>query len=101
MKLGIEKKLKEFFNNLGPITATETVVEVRPPALTVAYVEESFAQVMPAVKQLGGTLSVDRVDIANGTVYLNFEGPPRLKKGIELILKDNMLVQHIIINNGE
>ena len=101
MKLGIEKKLKEYFNNLGPVTAVESVVEVEPPALTKEYVEESFAQVMPAVKQLGGVLSDDRVDAVNGTVYITFVGPPRLQKGIELILLDNERIRKVIMNDEQ
>ncbi len=98
MKLGIEKKLREYFPNLGRVTARE-VGEKPPVVLSVESLEESLSGVMPAVHALGGKLAILEVDAVKGVVKIQFKGPPRLKLGIEMVLKDNRLIKTIIMKD--
>jgi Fe-S cluster biogenesis protein NfuA len=97
MKMGIERVLKENFPNLGP------VVQVTPAAattgLTAEIVEKALEKVIPAIKAMGGTVTVGRVDSATGEVVLNYKGPARLKLGIQLVMKDVSLVKSVTIED--
>lgn len=94
MKMGVERVLKENFPNLGVISAITPLIEV--PALTIDAVNETLAKILPAVKGMGGTLSIENVDSNTGTVYIQFAGPERLKKGLEMVLRDSSLVKAVI-----
>ncbi len=102
MKMGIEKKLREYFPNLSTVTAAETSAsDSKARLLTVESLSEAMEGVMPAVVALGGTLVISRVDAAEGVVYIKFKGPPRLQRGVELVLKDNKLVKSIVVEPCE
>lgn len=98
MKMGIERVLNENFANLGP------VLQVSPVAanvgLTKEAVEKALEKVLPAIKAMGGMVSVDNVDSATGAVVLRFDGPARLKKGIQLVMADLSLVTSVIIEDS-
>lgn len=98
MKMGIERVLNENFANLGP------VLQVSPVAantgLTKEAVEKALEKVLPAIKAMGGMVSVGNVDSATGAVVLRFDGPARLKKGIQLVMADLSLVTSVIIEDS-
>jgi Fe-S cluster biogenesis protein NfuA len=69
---------------------------VPPPegAVNVADVDKGLAPLLPAIKGLGGSVEVVGVS-PDGSVELKFLGPERLKKGIEMALKDNKRITSI------
>jgi Fe-S cluster biogenesis protein NfuA len=92
MKMGIERVLKENFPNLGPVVQVVPVV-----GLSVSEVEKSLEKVLPAIKSMGGSVSIGSVDSETGEVTLRFKGPARLKVGIQLVVKDVALVKKVTI----
>jgi len=96
MKMGIERVLKENFSNLGPIVAVDPQSS---QLLTVEMVEESLSKILPAIKGLGGTVEVRSADKSTGTVVLGYKGPPKLRQGIELVLKDVSLIKTVVVND--
>ena len=92
--MGIERVLKENFSNLGPIIDVTNLEE--KISLTIEAVNNALQPVSPAIKAMGGNLNVNSVDGELGLVSLSFTGPPKLRHGIESILKDLELVKQII-----
>jgi len=88
MKMGIERVLRENFAGLGAVIAvsSEDETEESEKELTEAMVQQSLARVLPAVKAMGGRVEV--VSVTSKTVTLRYEGPVKLKQGVELVLKD-------------
>lgn len=111
MKMGIERVLKENFVNLGPVESVpleELSAELlqaiadgaMKPSLTMEKVADAMDQIMKAIKGLGGKVEVLSVNEAQlGEVRLKFEGPPRLKKGLELVLKDVTGVTSVVMES--
>ena len=101
MKMGIERVLKENFRALGEIIAVNGVAVTSDsiPLLTEAEVNEVLSKVLPAVKAMKGSVIVKEVDGQTGTVFIQFAGPSRLKKGLELVLKDNSLVKEVVFED--
>lgn len=94
MKMGIERVLHENFANLGP------VISVDPQSselLTVQMVEESLSKILPAIKGMGGSITVRSTDGSSGTVVLGYKGPAKLRQGIELVLKDIALIKNVVV----
>lgn len=101
MKFGIERRLQEAFNHsLSSIVAVNANDPSIPSALTVTSVEDELAKLLPAIEQLGGTIKVAHVDTANGTVYINYQGPDKLKNSIDMILKDIDSVEEVIFQHN-
>ena len=93
MKLGVERVLREKFPFLQTIEAISPPPS--PPALTPQAVLDSLAPVRQAVTGMGGAVDVRSVDADAGKVVLAFKGPPRLKQGISLILRELKAIQSI------
>ena len=93
MKMGIERVLKENFSNIQSIVA----VNQNPvkKVLTVEMIEELLSKLLPTIQRLGGTISIPSVDAEGGIPKVQFTGPDRLKKGVDLILKENELVKGV------
>ncbi len=93
MKMGIERVLKENFSNIQSIVA----VNQNPvkKVLTVEIIQELLSKLLPTIQRLGGTISIPSVDAERGIVKVQFTGPDRLKKGVDLILKENELVKGV------
>jgi Fe-S cluster biogenesis protein NfuA len=93
MKMGIERVLRERFVALGAIEAVEPASLT--PVLTVEAVAQAVEKILPAIQAMGGQLRITGVDSSTGSVEVRFSGPARLKKGVELVLRDNALVQQV------
>ena len=61
--------------------------------MSVADIEKKIDQLLPAIKGLGGSASVSAV--FGNVVQVKFSGPERLKKGIEMAIKDDKRVTGI------
>ena len=89
MKMGIERVLRENFDNLGAISSTSPVEgEPQVPILTADIIESTLANILPAIHGMGGSVEVKSVVSGTGEVSIVYKGPPRLRKGVELVLKD-------------
>jgi Fe-S cluster biogenesis protein NfuA len=93
MKMGIERILKENFKNLGSIIAVDPQ---EASQLTIEKLYQSIEKLLPAVKALGGSVEIVNVEQSTGEVRILFQGPERLKKGLDLVLKDNSLVKSVV-----
>uniref|UniRef100_A0A6S9QA72 NIF system FeS cluster assembly NifU C-terminal domain-containing protein n=2 Tax=Chrysotila carterae TaxID=13221 RepID=A0A6S9QA72_CHRCT len=99
MKMGIERVLREKFADIREVAAVEDdaedVTEGSDAAsgLDAEAVLGTLSQIMPAITGLGGSVEVVSVD--DGNVQLRYQGPPKIKFGIELALKDNALVKKV------
>ena len=91
MKMGIERVLNENFSNLTSVTN----IDESSTNLTTETVKEMLEKLLPAIQGLGGELEVLAVE-ENGSVILKFQGPARLKKGVELVLKDNKSIKTVV-----
>jgi Fe-S cluster biogenesis protein NfuA len=94
MKLGIDRILRENFTNLGQVIAIDPSKEKKD--LSIELINESLVKILPAIKSLGGNLEIRDTDQEKGIVYIRFSGPPRLKKGVESVIKDNPLVKSVV-----
>lgn len=99
MKMGVERVLKENFPYITDVEAVSTVVE--SSKITVDMISNVLGPVMPSISGLGGKISVISIEQETGTVTLKFEGPVRLKKGLELILKEVKEIKHIIFEENK
>lgn len=96
MKMGIERILKENFRDLGEVSAVDPA---EASILTLEQVSQAIEKLLPAIKGLGGSLRISKVDPPTGSVYVDFQGPDRLRKGIELVLKDVKHVKDVIFES--
>lgn len=90
MKMGIERVLRENFDNLGSISAMNLTEEdtSSEPLINTELIESTLQNILPAIQGMGGSVIVKSVDAANGDVTVVYKGPARLRKGVELVLKD-------------
>eukprot|EP00184_Porphyridium_aerugineum_P006478 CAMPEP_0184696592 /NCGR_PEP_ID=MMETSP0313-20130426/3829_1 /TAXON_ID=2792 /ORGANISM="Porphyridium aerugineum, Strain SAG 1380-2" /LENGTH=260 /DNA_ID=CAMNT_0027155241 /DNA_START=45 /DNA_END=827 /DNA_ORIENTATION=- len=91
MQLGIEKKLRERFGSqVGDVEAVEdpSLESLRQGIITAPMVDKILSEVRPAVMAMGGRVEVEMVQ--GNVVSLSYSGPPRLSKGVEMLLKDRI-----------
>lgn len=90
MKMGIERVLRENFDNLGSITALNLTEEGAPsePLIDTELIEGTLKNILPAIQGMGGSVNVKSVEPGSGEVTVIYKGPARLRKGVELVLKD-------------
>ena len=66
--------------------------------LTVDLVYEKLEALMPAITGLGGSIRV--VSAEGGVATLEFSGPPKIKYGIELALREQPLIEEIVFQEA-
>lgn len=96
MKMGIERILKE---NFPYVKSIEAVNGVAASDLSIEMIEKALTPVMPSISAMKGELKVTEVDPIAGIAKISFRGPPRLKQGLELILKDIKSLKQIIFSD--
>mmetsp|Transcript_2761 Transcript_2761/g.4851 ORF Transcript_2761/g.4851 Transcript_2761/m.4851 type:complete len:351 (+) Transcript_2761:49-1101(+) len=99
MKMGIERVLREKFGD-----ALGEVLQVDPDAdkdgegasdgLTMESVQAEVNRISQAIVAMGGVVRVVNVDPI-GEVEIEYRGPNRVKKGLELALLDVEYVKHV------
>lgn len=98
MKMGIERVLRENFDNLGAISSTSPEGEMpQVPAISKEIIESTLGNILPAIQGMGGSVEVKSVVPETGEVLIAYKGPPRLRKGVELVLKDIKGVRSITV----
>ena len=98
MKMGIERVLKENFYGLGEIKAVDNNSIIETSNLTEEMVTSALDKILPAVKGMGGYVEINSVDANSGIITITYKGPSKLKKGIELVLKDIKFVTSVVVN---
>ena len=100
-----ESKLTDMATNTNTMDKVEEIIEnlqnsikAATNVLTIEKVSESLENIMKAIKGLGGKIEILSVNENGniGQVKLKFQGSMRLKKGIELVLKDIPSVTSIV-----
>ena len=91
MKMGIERVLRENFPSLNEVISVTSAVPAGEQ-LTLEAVQDALKPILPAVKAMGGAVEVVAVDGTVGVVRVKYQGPSKLKQGVELVLKDLKLV---------
>ena len=98
MKMGIERVLKEMFGmKLGEVIQVdpdEGGEDGTPTELTLEAVQAEVNRISTAIVAMGGVVRVVNVDPV-GEVEIDFRGPNRVKKGLELALLDVEFVKHV------
>ena len=86
--------LNENFADLGEVVAVDPGPEAGASELSPDVVDAALEQIMPAIIGLGGKIEV--ISAEGDEVMLKYEGPPKIKFGIELALKDNPLIENVV-----
>jgi len=99
MKMGIERVLKEKFGmKLGEVIQVDPEEDSEdggtPTELTLDAVQAEVNRISTAIVAMGGVVRVVNVDPV-GEVEIDFRGPNRVKKGLELALLDVEFVKHV------
>lgn len=98
MKMGIERVLKEKFgskiNDVIQVDPDESLSEGKPTELTMEAVQAEVKRLSQAILAMGGVVNVISVDPI-GVVEIEFRGPNKVKKGLELALLDIEFVKHV------
>jgi Fe-S cluster biogenesis protein NfuA len=85
--MGIEKVLKENFDDLGQVIQVDGEEEV-PMELSTDMVMVEVNRIGPAIFAMGGQYELVGVNGETGSVELKFKGPNKLQQGLELALLD-------------
>ena len=99
MKMGVERVLRENFDNLGSISALSDEPQV--PTISKELIENTLANILPAIQGMGGSVEVKSVSSEAGEVVIAYNGPARLRKGVELVLKDIKGVVSVVVEVDE
>lgn len=99
MQMGIERVLKENFDNLGEVaqvTPKEEGVNGSENAneLTMEAVMKEVNRIKPAITAMGGQVDIVSVDPL-GVVEVKFRGANKVQQGLELALRDVKFVKHV------
>lgn len=98
MQMGIERVLREKFGErLGEVLQAEPEEEEgegKPKELTMGVVQAEVDRISTAIVAMGGVVRVVGVDPI-GVVEIDFRGPNRVRKGLELALLDVEFVKHV------
>jgi len=99
MQMGIERVLREKFEErLGEVIQVDLDNEDgdggKPTELTMEAVQVEVKRISQAITAMGGVVRVVSVDPI-GVVEIEFRGPNKVKKGLELALLDVEYVKHV------
>ena len=100
MQMGIERVLKEKFEErLGEVIQVQDDEDENeggnnPTELTMEAVQTEVKRMSQAITAMGGVVRVLSVDPI-GVVEIEFRGPNRVRKGLELALLDLEFVKHV------
>jgi len=99
MQLGIERVLKENFDNIGEVAQVELEMLEGgeggdPDELTMEAVMKEVNRIAPAITAMGGNMEVLSVDPV-GVVEVRFRGANKVQQGVELALLDVKYVKHV------
>lgn len=94
MQMGIERVLKENFDNLGQVLQVEEE-DGTPKELSFEMVAAEVNRINPAIMAMGGSVEIVSVDGESGVVKLKFNGAQKVRAGLELAIRDIDFVQEV------
>jgi len=96
MQMGIERVLKENFENIGEVAQVEAPELELGDAneLTMAAVMQEVNRISPAITAMGGVVEIVSIDPL-GVVEVRFRGANKVQQGLELALRDVKYVKHV------
>ncbi len=96
MQMGIERVLKENFENMGEVAQVEPPEDELQDAneLTMEAVQKEVNRISPAITAMGGVVEIVNVDPL-GVVEIRFRGANKVQQGLELALRDVKYVKHV------
>lgn len=96
MQMGIERVLKENFENIGEVAQVEAPELELEDAneLTMAAVMQEVNRISPAITAMGGVVEIVSIDPL-GVVEVRFRGANKVQQGLELALRDVKYVKHV------
>jgi Fe-S cluster biogenesis protein NfuA len=99
MKQGVEKIIKERIDNVLSVIAINqagyTTTPEEKEKLTKLKLEELLGRLMPTIDALGGKIRIHHIDMDNGRLSVQFQGPDKLRKGLDVLLKENENVENV------
>ena len=101
MKMGIERVLREKFGDaLGGVVQVDPASEDggdggRATCLTMEAVRAEVDRMSQAIVAMGGVVRISKVDPEFGVVTIDYRGPNRVRRGLELALLDVEYVRHV------
>lgn len=94
MQMGIERVLKENFENLGEVIRVEDA-DGAPKELSFEMVATEVNRITPAITAMGGSVDIVSVDGSTGIVELRFKGASKVRQGLELAIRDIDFVKEV------
>lgn len=94
MQMGIERVLKEKFENLGEVLQVQDDAG-KPKELSFEMVAAEVNRINPAIIAMGGSVEIVSVDGESGIVELKFKGAQKVRAGLELAIRDIDFVQEV------
>jgi Fe-S cluster biogenesis protein NfuA len=94
MQMGIERVLKEKFENLGEVLRVQDD-DGKPKELSFEMVAAEVNRINPAIIAMGGSVEIVSVDGESGIVELKFNGAQKVRAGLELAVRDIDFVQEV------
>ena len=103
MKMGIERVLREKFGDaLGEVlqvdpssSSTDSIEGGKAKELTMEAVRAEVDRMSQAITAMGGVVRIEDVDPEFGVVTIDYRGPNRVRRGLELALLDVEYVRHV------
>ena len=101
MKMGIERVLREKFGHaLGEVVQVDPASEDggdggKATCLTMEAVRAEVDRMSQAIVAMGGVVRISKVDPEFGVVTIDYRGPNRVRRGLELALLDVEYVRHV------
>ncbi len=94
MQMGIERVLKENFENLGQVLQIEEA-DNAPKKLSFEMVAVEVNRITPAIIAMGGSVEIVSVNGTTGIVELRFKGASKVRQGLELAVRDIDFVKEV------
>jgi Fe-S cluster biogenesis protein NfuA len=104
MQQGVEKSLRERFQNLQSVIAINHIrhSDISTPEdaerfsrLTKMKIEQILERLGPTIKALGGKVVIQSFSSETGKITVEFSGPDKLRKGLEVIISENEAVKSV------
>ncbi|GMI27909.1 hypothetical protein TeGR_g2765 [Tetraparma gracilis] len=94
MRMGIERVLKENFENLGPVEQVSPVALPGEERDLPKAVTQALEGLRPAIEAMGGVISLKGVSDV-GVVTVGYRGSNKVRYGLELAVRDVEGVKHV------
>jgi Fe-S cluster biogenesis protein NfuA len=95
MQMGIERVLKENFENLGEVLQVNDDGDGAPKELSFEMVAVEVNRINPAIIAMGASVEIVSVDGETGIVELKYSGAKKVRQGLELAIQDIDFVKEI------